>query len=61
MFSRSPPPSSDPRVEVIDQVPSSEVERVKNEYEADGAQVVITANSDGTWRLIASYPDLPAA
>ena len=60
MFSRSSAPSSDRRVEVIDNVPSSEVERVKSEYESDSAQVVITANADGTWRVIATFAAAPS-
>jgi hypothetical protein len=42
--------------ETILKVPASDVARVKAEYEADGATVVVTPNGDGTSKIVATYP-----
>jgi hypothetical protein len=46
-----------PRTETIDKVPNAEVPRVKAEFEAAGATVVVTPNSDGkTSKIVATFP-----
>jgi hypothetical protein len=42
--------------ETILRVEDTDVARVKAEYEADGATVVITPNGDGTSKIEAIYP-----
>lgn len=46
-----------PRQETIDRVPDSEVARVKAQFEADGATVVVTDNNDGTSTVVATFSD----
>ena len=45
-----------PQEEVVD-VPNEDVDRVKREYEQDGATVTVTPNGDGkTSKVTATYP-----
>ena len=46
-----------PRQETIDRVADADVARVKGQYEADGASVVVTSNGDGTSKIVATYPE----
>jgi hypothetical protein len=46
-----------PRTDTIPNVPNDQVERVKGEFEAEGATVTVTPNGDGTSKVVATYPD----
>jgi hypothetical protein len=46
-----------PHTETLTQVPNAEVPRVKAQFEAAGATVVVTPNPDGTTStIVATFP-----
>lgn len=50
-----------PRQEIINNVPDAEVPRIKAEFEAAGATVVVTSNGDNTSKIVATFPDSTSA
>jgi hypothetical protein len=45
------------RTETIPDVPNADLERVKRQFEAAGATVVVSDNDDGTSTLVATFPN----
>ncbi len=41
----------------LDNVPNSEVKQVAEDFESEGATVTKTQNPDGTWNVVADFPD----
>jgi hypothetical protein len=44
------------RTATIANVPDADLNRVKTEFEAEGATVVVTPNVDNTSKVVATYP-----
>ena len=45
------------RTETLNKVADSEVAQVVADYESNGATVSQTKNADGTWTVVATFPD----
>ena len=43
--------------EILTNIPDSEVDEVVRDFESEGASVEKTQNTDGTWKVTATFPD----
>ena len=46
-----------PRNETTKVVPNDKVQQVKEDFESEGATVVVTDNKDGTSTVVATFPN----
>lgn len=45
------------QIQTIHQVPNDQVDRVKREFEREGASVMVTADGQDTSTIVATFPD----
>lgn len=43
--------------ETLNEVADAEVAQVVSDYKSEGATVTQTKNADGTWTVVATFPD----